>query len=79
MNFILRYTGAGKPDLKKITAVLNLHEIEIVDDSLLPKSALVKIDPAKMEQLKGGLDGDWDIIPEKSYKVPDTKKKIRKP
>jgi len=79
MNFIIKYTGAGKPDLEKITAVLATHKIEILDDSLMPKSALVKIEEAKLAKLKGGLDGDWDLIPEKSYQVPDTKKKIKKP
>lgn len=79
MNFILRYTGEGKPDLEQLTAVLDQHEIEIVDDSLLPKSALLKADEAKLAQLKNGLDGNWELVPEKTYKVPDTKKKIRKP
>ena len=79
MNFILQYTGAGKPDLKKITAFLNLHQIEIADDTLLPKSALIKIEPAKIDKLKGELDADWAIIPAKKYEVPDTKKKIRRP
>jgi hypothetical protein len=78
MKFILKYTGAGKPDLKKITAVLSVHDIQIVDDSLLPKWALIQGDESQVSQLKTALDGDWVLTPEKTFKVPDTKKRIRK-
>jgi hypothetical protein len=79
MNFILRYIGTGKPDLEQITAVLELHEVKIADDSLLPKSALLKADETSFTALAASLDANWELIPEKIVKVPDTKKKIRKP
>jgi len=79
MNFILRYIGTGKPDLEQITAVLELHEVKIADDSLLPKSALLKADKTSFTALAASLDANWELIPEKIVKVPDTKKKIRKP
>ena len=79
MNFILRYIGTGKPDLEQITAVLELHEVKIADDSLLPKSALLKADETSFTALAASLDANWVLIPEKIVKVPDTKKKIRKP
>lgn len=78
MNYILKYTGTAKPDLIKVTAILDLHKAQIIDHSLLPKTALVQLDQSRLQQLQGDLDTDWEIVPEKIYQVPTTKKKIRK-
>lgn len=78
MNYILKYTGTTNPDVIKVTAILDLHEAQIIDHSLMPKTALVELDESRLKQLQGDLDTDWEIVPEKIYQVPDTKKKIRK-
>lgn len=78
MIYILKYTGIENPDLQKVTAILDLHEAQIIDHSLLPKTALVQLDEARLTPLKRDLDTDWEIIPEKIYQVPTTKKTIRK-
>jgi len=78
MKFILKYTGTGNPDLKKISEVLSLYDIQIVDDSLLPKWALIRGDELQVSKLKKALDSEWLLTPEMTFKVPDTKKRIRK-
>ena|GEM_PF-1307328 len=77
-NFILKYKGAEKPDLNKMTAILDAHKGHLIDGSLLPASALIEIDDAAFEPVRKELDGDWSIVPEFSYHVPDLKKKIKK-
>lgn len=78
MNFILKYTGTEKPDLKRITAILEAHQVQVLDHSLLPKTALVKVNELQLNHLKRDLDNDWEITPEKIYQVPTTKKKINR-
>lgn len=78
MIYILKYTGTEKPNLQKVTAILDLHQAQIKDHSLLPKTALVELDESRLLQLQGDLDSDWEIYPEKIYQVPTTKKKVKK-
>jgi hypothetical protein len=78
MKFIISYKGNTAPDLKKVTAVLDQHRAEVLDSSLMPKAALIKMDAASLQELKHELDEDWDIVPEKTYQVPDTRKTLRK-
>lgn len=78
MNFILKYTGTEHPDLEKMTATLAQHQARVLDDSLLPKTALIRLEESKLNQIKGDLDQGWEIIPEKTYQVPTTKKTIKR-
>jgi hypothetical protein len=77
-NFILKYKEATEPDVKKMTAVLNAHGIRVVDDTLLPESALVEIEESSLSELQTDLGAEWKIYPEKSYQIPFTQKNIKK-
>jgi len=78
MNFILKFTGAAKPDLNKMSAILATHQIQVLDDSLLPKMALIKLEESKLQQLQRDLETGWELTPEKIFQVPTTKKKIKR-
>jgi hypothetical protein len=77
-NFILKYSEATEPDVKKMTAVLTAHGIRVLDDSLLPTSALVEVEESAIAELQTDLGAEWNIYPEKTYRVPVTEKKIKK-
>lgn len=77
-KFILKYTGTNQPDLKKITAILDENQACLLDTSLFPSTALIEIEDSRLPHLKGGLDGEWSIYPEKSYRIPGTRKFIKK-
>ena len=78
MNYILRYTGDGQPDADKLKKVLADHQIRIIDDSSLPKMALV-------DQMKDGfisrmnqVQPGWQAFPQQdTFRVPDTRRKTR--
>lgn len=76
-NYILKYKKDDQPDLDKISIYFSVHKISIVDDSLLPKTVLVKLDDAQLGHLRDDLDHEWSILPEKKYKLPHTKKSIK--
>jgi len=76
MNFILKYKGDQQPDLEKLTEVLTVHHARIMDDSLLPHSALLNVEESFVNKLQLDLEGEWDIYPEHTYKIPTTKKSI---
>ena len=78
MNFILKYNGTDQPDLKKVMEMLDAYQGCLVDGSLLPKTALLQLEESDMERLQCDLDQDWNIYPEKSYRVPNTEKNIKK-
>jgi hypothetical protein len=78
MKFIISYKGKTAPDLNKVAAVLDQLQVEMLDSTLMPRTALVKMDAAVLQQLKHELDEGWDIVPEKTYPVPDTHKTLRK-
>lgn len=77
-NFILKYTGTDQPDMKKVTAALHAHQVHVLDGSMLPDMALVQLDETRLDALRIELDEKWNVYPEKNYRVPSTKKKIRK-
>jgi len=77
-NFILKHKEATEPDIKKMTAILNAHGVRVLDGSLLPKTALVEIEESCLEGFQTDLGTDWNIYPEKKYKVPETGKKAKK-
>lgn len=76
MKFILKYKGDRHPDLEKLSEVLSTHNAHIMDDSLLPQSALLNVEESFVKKLQLDLEGDWDIYPEKKYTTPTTKKSI---
>ena len=79
MNYILRYTGEGVPDLDSVKKVLNAHDITILDSSDLPKMALVgNVAEHLLATITAQLPGNWDFFAqqEQKYRVPDTRRKI---
>ncbi|WP_316734424.1 hypothetical protein [Pedobacter aquatilis] len=77
MNYIIKHTGAGKPNLDKVRKVIQALKGHLIDGSSLPKMGLVKIEPQELDKLKHELEG-FNIFPEKSYKIPTTVKKPHK-
>jgi hypothetical protein len=77
-NFILKYSEAKEPDVKKMTAVLDAHGVRVLDDSLLPKSALIEIEESSVAGVQTDLGAEWNIYPEQNYQLPGTQKKIKK-
>jgi hypothetical protein len=77
-NFILKHRQTTEPDIKKMTAILNAHGVKLLDGSLLPKTALVEIEESCLEGLQTDLGTDWNVYPEKKYRVPETNKKNKK-
>lgn len=78
MNCILKYSGENHPDLKKMMTCLQAHHGVLLDGSLLPRKALVKLEEPDMKMLQSELAGEWEMYREKSYSIPSPRKKIRK-
>jgi hypothetical protein len=75
-RFVLRYGGEGpKPD-PDVALVHGLPEAVVVDSS--SRMLLVEAEPEPLRQLVAGLPG-WVMAPERSYEVPDTRKKVDRP
>jgi len=71
MNYIFKHIGNTYPDSEKVEMAISAHGGHMVDSSLMPKMALVKVEPSEVQTLQDELQ-DWDIYPEKSYTVPPT-------
>lgn len=78
MNYILKYVGVQRPDEKKIKQILESNNAKVIDDSMSPKMILVELDPKNLEKIEQLVKGEWQIFPEMKYKVPDTRRKVRK-
>ncbi|RQO77752.1 hypothetical protein DBR40_07190 [Pedobacter sp. KBW01] len=78
MNYIIKHTGDKPVDLKKVAEVIRAHQGDLIDGSAMPTMGLVKIAPEEIESLKQNLD-EWQVFPEKSYQVPNTRKKTGGP
>ncbi|RAJ31086.1 hypothetical protein [Pedobacter cryoconitis] len=77
MNFIIKYQGIKEPNLEKVNSILEIHHVQIVDNSLWPETALVNMEESALGSLQQALN-EWDIYPEEEYHVPSPRKKIRK-
>ena len=77
-NFILKYSEATEPDVKKMTAVLSAHGVRVLDGSLLPTTALVEIEESSLAVIQTDLGTEWNIYPEKNYGIPGTQKKAKR-
>ena len=77
MIYVMRYNGASVPDEQKIRKALDLHRIKIVDGSSLPRMAKVEADPATIHNFTSSGE-DWSFFPEKTYRVPTTRRSIGK-
>ncbi len=78
MNFILKHQGTDEPDLDKVCAILDAHHVQVLDNSLWPAAALVKLEISVLSSLQDALNEDWNISPEEEYHVPSPRKTIKK-
>ena len=74
-NYILQYRGKGAPDLQQVKATLHACKAKVLDDSLLPHTALLQLEDAEVETVRTQFEADWSLTPEKKYHVPDTRRK----
>ncbi len=73
---MLRYRGEGaKPDAD-VAKVSELPDVTVVSDS----TQMLLVD-AEHQPLQNVVDGlpDWEMYPERTYEVPDTRKRIDGP
>lgn len=75
-RFILRYRGAGSRPAAVVDNIRRLDGANIVDDS----GRMLLVD-APEQSLRGvlGEDKDWVVSPERSFPIPDTRKKVERP
>jgi len=73
-NYILQYRGTGIPDPQLVKETLHICGVSIIDGSLLPQSALLDVRDGEVENVRCKFEADWSLTPEKTYKVPDTKR-----
>ena len=75
-RFVLRYRGEGpKPD-DDVAKVRELAGTVVVDSS--SRMLLVESEPEPLRHLVDGLP-DWVLDVERTYEVPDTRKKVAGP
>ncbi len=72
-RFVLRYRGEGpKPDAD-VAKVRELADTVVVESS--SRMLLVESDPRRLHDLVDALP-DWVVDVERTYDVPDTRKKV---
>ncbi|HEY3404666.1 MAG TPA: hypothetical protein VGK59_14855 [Ohtaekwangia sp.] len=75
-RWILLFSGGTTAISKrKISALIRSKSVNIIDTSLFPKSLLIEGSDTSINALASESD-QWSILPEKNYKIPETKKKI---
>jgi hypothetical protein len=74
LRYIFRYSGiaAGDQAGKQLETIQAARGLKVVDDSMSPGTLLVEAPPATIKVLQNGLS-DWQISPELTYKLPDTR------
>jgi hypothetical protein len=72
-RFILRYRGEGKAPDADLDRIRELPGAVVVDAS--GRMLLVEADADALRQLVDNL-GPWVMAPERSYSVPDVRKRI---
>jgi hypothetical protein len=74
-RFILRYRGQGPGPDDDVARVRELEDAVVVDTS--PRMLLVESEPKPLRELVDALP-DWVMGPERTYAVPDTRKKVQR-
>ena len=75
-RFILRYRGEGAGPEDDVARVREIDDAVVVDSS--PRMLLVESEPEPLRELVDALP-DWVMGPERTYAVPDTRKKVERP
>jgi hypothetical protein len=71
----MRYKGTETPVTTEVKMLLKKHNLKLLDGSALPKMAKVESEESITTT---GLQSDWEFFPEKKYKVPTTRRSIRR-
>ena len=75
-RFVLRYRGEGARPDADVDRVRELADAVVVDSS--PRMLLVESEPEALQDLVDALP-DWVMGPDRTYQVPDTRKRIERP
>jgi hypothetical protein len=62
---------------KSIEQLFRSHGVDVIDGSALPRMAKIDV-PKESADLIEGMKEEWDFFPEKKYKVPTTRRGIKK-
>ena len=73
-RYVLRYRGQGTKPSSDVEHVRHLAGITVLDESS-SKMLLVECDEESTMGLAEGLP-DWVVVPEQTFDVPDTRKRI---
>lgn len=75
-RFVLRYRGPGPPPEADVARVAELPSAVVVDATA--RMLLVESDG---DELRGLVDSlpDWVMAPDRSYEIPDTRKRAQRP
>jgi hypothetical protein len=73
-RFILRYTGQGAAPESDLARIRSASGVSVVDSS--PRMLLVEAAPQQVLQLAEELKG-WTHAPERSFPLPDPRRKVR--
>ncbi|MCF6402863.1 hypothetical protein L3C95_10065 [Chitinophaga filiformis] len=77
-NYILQYIGDGTPDAQQAQEIIHNCQLRIIDDSLFPQTILLELAGTDIAKVRPALGTEWSLTPEKEYRVPDTRRKIKK-
>jgi hypothetical protein len=75
-RFVLRYRGEGAAPEADVARFSALAGAVVVDTS--PRMLLVESDPEPLRALVDSL-GEWVMAAERSFQLPDTRKKVERP
>jgi hypothetical protein len=79
-RYIIRITGdADDPmSLNEMSDLLAPLKMKIIDDSVFPRMLLVEGESKNLLKLEDSLSDEYIISEENTYKVPTTRKSVRK-
>lgn len=77
-NYILQYIGDGTPDTQQVQEIIHACHLRIIDDSLSPRTILLELMENDITKVRPEFGKNWSLTPEKEYRVPDTRRKIKK-
>ncbi len=63
--------------MKRVTETLGACHAIILDGSMLPKMILIKVHIKELAELQQQLKSDWSLLTEQTYRIPNTRKKIK--
>lgn len=63
--------------MKRATEALDASHAIILDSNLLRKMAPIKAHIKELAELQQQLKSDWSLLTEQTYRIPNTRKKIK--